>query len=110
MQLGWWDGVLGGRVGEGDGRGAYAGTAGAMLLFWVGREGESSLSRRVFSEERMRRDVMMMGEAERGRLRVRMDGWGVGMLDGVLMVSELGVGNVKMVFDWARMCLEHTVP
>ena len=46
---------------SGKAKGAYAGTAGAMLLFWEGWEGASSLSRRVFSEERMRRDVIVGG-------------------------------------------------
>jgi hypothetical protein len=80
---------------------AYAGTAGAMLLFLEGREGESSLSRRVFSEERMRREVMMMGEAEggesgSGRLGGGGGRWAVEVeVEGILMFSELGMCHVQ---------------
>lgn len=56
--------------------GAYAGTAGAILLLSEGarlRPRESSWSRRVFSEGGMRRDVMMRSGGEgRGKCD-----WGV---------------------------------
>jgi hypothetical protein len=79
---------------------AYAGTAGAMLLFLEGREEESSLSRRVFSEERMRREVMMMGEAEGGESGSgRLGGggrWAVEVeVEGILIFSELGMCHVQ---------------
>lgn len=73
-----------------------------MLLFLEGREGESSLSRRVFSEERMRREVMMMGEAEGGESgsgsgRLGGEGrWAVEVeVEGILIFSELGMCHVQ---------------